>query len=57
VVNEMDRLNMIRIIPSIYNENTKIKEEIKCKIMFTIYFTNVKKYVFNSMSCYNNKKS
>jgi hypothetical protein len=43
VANEMDRLNMIRIIPSIHNENTNIKKEIKCDKMFILYFTNVKK--------------
>ncbi len=34
---------MIRIIPSINNENTNIKKVIKCKLMFILYFTNVKK--------------
>jgi hypothetical protein len=45
VANEMDRLNMIRIIPSIHNENTNIKKEIKCDKMFILYFTNVKKVI------------
>ncbi len=34
MANEMDTLNMIRIIPTINNENTNIEEEIKYKIMF-----------------------
>lgn len=33
---------MIRIIPSIHNENTNIKKEVKCDKMFKFDFTNVK---------------
>lgn len=48
---------MIRMIPSINNENTNIEEVINCEKLFIIHFINVKNiWRFKIVTCYNNKK-
>lgn len=48
---------MIRMIPSINNENTNIEEVINYEKLFMIHFINVKNiWRFKIVTCYNKKK-